>query len=252
MITKIKFQNFKTFKNTEIELNSDRNILIGQNGVGKSTIIQAISLVISGSISQVSAVGLESLFNVSSIKEFMNGEKKIENLPKLFVQIFLSEDTEKDNYCLKGVHNCEDEDTFGLQLVSEYNPEYTDELKQALLSGNSFPFEYYKVTFKTFGNKQYTSFNKPFHIKYDLVDTSKISTENSLNRFIKILFNKQTEERSRNVIGHSFREVTDKFSSDLYDIYKLKKESKYQLKINLSNNSEFSQELTAIKDDVDA
>lgn len=251
MITKIKFQNFKTFKNTEIELNSDRNILIGQNGVGKSTIIQAISLVISGSISQVSAVGLESLFNVSSIKEFMNGEKKIENLPKLFVQIFLSEDTEKDNYCLKGVHNCEDEDTFGLQLVSEYNPEYTDELKQALLSGNSFPFEYYKVTFKTFGNKQYTSFNKPFHIKYDLVDTSKISTENSLNRFIKILFNKQTEERSRNVIGHSFREVTDKFSSDLYDIYKLKKESKYQLKINLSNNSEFSQELTAIKDDVD-
>lgn len=76
MITKIKFQNFKTFKNTEINLNSDRNILIGQNGVGKSTIIQAISLVISGSISQVSAVGLESLFNVSSIKEFMNGEKK--------------------------------------------------------------------------------------------------------------------------------------------------------------------------------
>lgn len=76
MITKIKFQNFKTFKNTEIKLNPDRNILIGQNGVGKSTIIQAISLVISGSISQVSAVGLESLFNVSSIKEFMNGEKK--------------------------------------------------------------------------------------------------------------------------------------------------------------------------------
>lgn len=251
MITKIKFQNFKTFKNTEIKLNSDRNILIGQNGVGKSTIIQAISLVISGSISQVSAVGLESLFNVSSIKEFMNGEKKIKNLPKLFVQIFLSEDTEKDNYCLKGVHNCEDEDTFGLQLVSEYNPEYTDELKQALLLGNSFPFEYYKVTFKTFGNKQYTSFNKPFHIKYDLVDTSKISTENSLNRFIKLLFNKQTEERSRNVIGHSFREATDKFSSELYDKFKLKKESEYQLKINLSNNSEFSQELTAIKDDVD-
>ncbi|EPC69096.1 hypothetical protein XCV [Lacticaseibacillus paracasei subsp. paracasei Lpp14] len=251
MITKIKFQNFKTFKNTEINLNSDRNILIGQNGVGKSTIIQAISLVISGSISQVSAVGLESLFNVSSIKEFMNGEKKIENLPKLFVQIFLSEDTEKDNYCLKGVHNCEDKDTFGLQLVSEYNPEYTDELKQTLLSGNSFPFEYYKVTFKTFGNKQYTSFNKPFHIKYDLVDTSKISTENSLNRFIKILFNTQTEEKNRNVIGHAFRELTEGFSSELYNKYNLNNNSEYQLKINLSNNNDFSQEITAIKDSVD-
>ncbi len=88
MITKIKFQNFKSFQNTEIKLNSDRNILIGQNGVGKSTIIQAISLVLSGSLSQVSAVGLESLFNVTSIKAFMNSTREIRNLPKLSIQIF--------------------------------------------------------------------------------------------------------------------------------------------------------------------
>lgn len=251
MITKIKFQNFKSFQNTEIKLNSDRNILIGQNGVGKSTIIQAISLVLSGSLSQVSAVGIESLFNVTSIKAFMNSTREIRNLPKLSIQIFLSEDTEKDNYCLKGIHNYENKDTFGLKLISEYNQEYIDEIKQALLSGNSFPFEYYKVTFKTFSNKQYTSFNKPFHIKYDLVDTSKISTENSLNRFIKILFNTQTEEKNRNVIGHAFRELTEGFSSELYNKYNLNNNSKYQLKINLSNNNDFSQEITAIKDNVD-
>ncbi|MPQ38053.1 AAA family ATPase [Lactobacillus plantarum] len=251
MITKIKFQNFKSFQNTEIKLNSDRNILIGQNGVGKSTIIQAISLVLSGSLSQVSAVGLESLFNVTSIKAFMNSNREIKDLPKLSIQIFFSEDTEKDNYCLKGIHNYEGKDTFGLQLISEYNPEYIEEIRQTLSLGNSFPFEYYKVTFKTFSNKQYTSFNKPFHIKYDLVDTSKISTENSLNRFIKILFNTQTEEKNRNVIGHAFRELTDGFSSDLYNKYNLSNNSKYQLKINLSNNNDFSKEITAIKDNVD-
>lgn len=250
MITKIKFQNFKSFRNTEIKLNSDRNILIGENGVGKSTIIQAISLVLSGSLSQISAVGLESLFNVDSIKDFMNSNKNIKDLPKLSIQIFLSEDTEKNNYCLKGIHNYENKDTFGLKLTSEYNSEYTEEIKEALSSGKAFPFEYYKVIFKTFGGKPYTSFNKPFHIKYDLVDTSKISTEKSLNRFIKILFNTQTEEKNRNVIGYAFRQLTDKFSSELYTKYKVNDNSNYQLKINLSNNNDFSKEITATKDNV--
>ena len=48
-IKKVKIQNFKCFKDTfEIELNKGLNILVGNNGTGKSTILEAIHIALTG------------------------------------------------------------------------------------------------------------------------------------------------------------------------------------------------------------
>ena len=44
MIREVVIRNFKVFRNFEIQLNSDLNILVGNNEAGKSTILEAIVL----------------------------------------------------------------------------------------------------------------------------------------------------------------------------------------------------------------
>lgn len=48
-IDKIKIVNFKSFEGEfELKLNKDLNIIVGDNEAGKSTILEAINLVLSG------------------------------------------------------------------------------------------------------------------------------------------------------------------------------------------------------------
>ena len=48
-IDKIKIVNFKSFEGEfELKLNRDLNIIVGDNEAGKSTILEAINLVLSG------------------------------------------------------------------------------------------------------------------------------------------------------------------------------------------------------------
>ncbi|WP_369414043.1 AAA family ATPase [Desertivirga xinjiangensis] len=48
-LSKVKITNFKCFKETSIlELNAGLNILVGNNEAGKSTILEAIHLALSG------------------------------------------------------------------------------------------------------------------------------------------------------------------------------------------------------------
>jgi predicted ATP-dependent endonuclease of OLD family len=47
-ITKIKIFNYKQFKKLSIDFNDDINLLIGDNDSGKSTILEAINLCLTG------------------------------------------------------------------------------------------------------------------------------------------------------------------------------------------------------------
>lgn len=45
------------------------NILVGDNEVGKSSILEAIDLVASGNVRRVESIGLDRLINIEAIKK---------------------------------------------------------------------------------------------------------------------------------------------------------------------------------------
>ena len=47
------------------------NIIVGDNEAGKSTILEAIDLVISGNIRKVENIGIDRIINTDSIDEFL-------------------------------------------------------------------------------------------------------------------------------------------------------------------------------------
>ena len=59
IIEKMKIKNFKKFKGEEeINFNEDFNIIIGNNESGKSSILLALDLVLSGSQNKIENIGL--------------------------------------------------------------------------------------------------------------------------------------------------------------------------------------------------
>ena len=96
IIKKIKLHNFKRFQEFEVEFKPDLNLLIGDNESGKSSILSAIDIVLSGSRSKIETIGLDSLFNIATIQDFLGSDKKYETLPTLSIEVYLNEQNKEE------------------------------------------------------------------------------------------------------------------------------------------------------------
>lgn len=185
-IKKIHLKYFKCFRDATIECNPNLNIIVGDNGTGKSSILQAIDLALSGSITRVEKSGIENILNMSAVSAW-KAQPSVEKLPVLTVELFF--DNMPDNpkmeffYGEKYSDNKTKESAFGIKMICEPDPEFFQEISQQLQMGVGiyFPYEYYKVHFSTFSDMAYSQYNKPFHLMY--IDNSTINEARAL-RFV--------------------------------------------------------------------
>ena len=91
-IAKLKLTNYKRFKQFDFIPNERTDIIVGDNEAGKSTILEAIDLVISGNIRKVESIGIDRIINTDSIDGFLKGSKKYDDLPEVRIELFLNGD----------------------------------------------------------------------------------------------------------------------------------------------------------------
>ena len=85
MVSKIKLTNFRKFKNLELDIDKDIVVLHGDNAVGKSTILEAISLITNGKSPWASA------------DEYISTEQE-EETPFCRIEITMKEEAEEKVY----------------------------------------------------------------------------------------------------------------------------------------------------------
>ncbi|MCH7754840.1 AAA family ATPase, partial [candidate division KSB1 bacterium] len=209
LIERVKIQNFKQFKEFSVEFNDSLNLLIGDNESGKSTILSAIDIVLSGSRSKVETYGLDSLFNTQVLEDFLKSEQKIENLPILYVELYLNDQNNKD---LDGKFNSEDFLSHGLLLMCEPREDLSKEIKEILeQKEDNFPFEYYSISFKTFSGDSYTGYRK--FMKHLLIDNTQINNEYATKSYIKTLYQSNIKGSEKNKHQNEYRKHKENFSS---------------------------------------
>ncbi|MCK9338045.1 MAG: AAA family ATPase [Arcobacteraceae bacterium] len=241
-IQKIKLHNFKKFETLEINCNEELNVLIGDNEAGKSTILQAIDLVLSGSRNKVESIGLSSLFSKQTIKDFFT-DKQYENLPKLFIEIYL---TEQNNEFLNGKNNSETRICDGLKLVFEPDDEASKDIKEILSqSDDNFPFEYYTIKFYTFAEQPYSGYKK--YVQHLFIDSSQINNEYATREYIKSLYNSLLDGKEKNKHFNEYRrskddyvekvlkDVNDKLESEKF-VVQTNSKSNLEADLNISDN----------------
>ena len=169
-ISKIKIQNFRRFKNLSIRFNRGRNILVGDNESGKSSVLQAIDLCARGSRHRVEDIGIETLLNVDAVRTFMEGDRSIYNLPKLYIELYLDDIVDEG---LEGNENSDNTYTNGVRLLIEPDLALSHQTSQVLQVNNaSFPF----LGFPKYSSVKYVTVTPLFaNILNILADASSLS-----------------------------------------------------------------------------
>ena len=70
-IKKIRIMGYKGFKDSTIDFNKEKNIIIGINEIGKSTILESIGIVLYKAIYNKIDNSLERYFNMITKFDFM-------------------------------------------------------------------------------------------------------------------------------------------------------------------------------------
>lgn len=211
IIEKLKLINFKKFYGEKnINFNDDFNIIIGDNETGKSSILLALDLVLSGSQNKIETIGLENLFNCNIIDEFMNGDRDITKLPELVIEIYLKDTNIPE---LNGNNNKEKINADGLYLKIIPDEDFSKVISESLNKDNAvFPFEYYKCTFKKFSDESYNNYKKPIH--HIIIDGSNISNEYYMKEYISSLYSAYADESLKNLYNNEFRKLKKEFESN--------------------------------------
>ena len=214
-IKKIILQNFKRFKNLELDLDPTINIFIGDNESGKSTILQAIELVARGSRTRIEEIGLERLFNVQAIEEFMQGSRDLTNLPEMRIELYLS------NYDidLEGINNLKrDPHANGIKLLVKPDDKFSAQIQQILANPLAlFPIEYYSIEFDTFAGKPYTAYNK--WINSILLDNSQIGSPFAMREYVHKIYTSKVNEIDRINNRHAYHANKASFQRSVLDQY---------------------------------
>ncbi len=245
ILKRIKLKNFKRFKSFDATLDDTLNLLIGDNESGKSTILLALDLVLGGNRSKVEAIGLENLFNTDIIDHFLASEKKMEDLPTLFIEVYLNEQNDPD---LNGKNNSEALVCDGLQLICEPIDALSNEIKDILGQKDAnFPFEYYETKFCTFSGKPYSGYNRI--VRHLFIDSAQINNEYATREYIKDLYHTNVEGTEKYRYQNEYRKHKELFkSSVLNDLNE--RLDKYSFTFRSSGKANLESDLTICEDGI--
>lgn len=166
------------------------NIFVGENDSGKTTILEALSMGLTGKINGASIISKLNVdwFNLNVRNQYIDEVKKggKPELPSIDIEIFFEGLSVKDSHFqhYKGTNNSLIEDAVGVKLSIKFNDEYSETYKQLLKEKKiiDIPVELYKVEFSSFAQPEYY-FTKTAN-KIVSIDTTKKDYGAVLSRFV--------------------------------------------------------------------
>jgi putative ATP-dependent endonuclease of OLD family len=206
-ITKVVLRNFKRFDKLDLPLKAGLNVLLGDNEAGKSSVLLAIDLALSASRSKIESLGVEALLNAAAVDRFKASSRLVANLPKVLVEIFLTEGSEPS---LNGKNNVDGKECDGIKLEIAVPRELEAEVADLLRDGDApFPFEYYAPRFATFAEDSQFAFKK--HVRHLLLDSSRVDSDQATRVYTQSLFSVNADAKAQSRLENSYRKAKEDF-----------------------------------------
>jgi putative ATP-dependent endonuclease of OLD family len=260
-ISKIHIENFKKFKGTfELELNKGVNIFVGNNESGKSTIIEAIHLALTGLYNgkYLKNELNEYLFNNEIVNEYLQNleqDKSNPTLPHILIEIYMEGN---DLAEFEGDGNSTKTKACGISLKIAFDDRYQNEYAELVKAGGikTLPIEYYNVLWSSFARDESIT-PKTIPIKSALIDSASNKLQNGSDIYISRIIKELLESEDVVKISQEHRKMKDTFidSQAIKDINeKIKNASqitnkKVELSVELlSKNAWESSLITCIED----
>lgn len=207
MIRELVIKNFKGILNADIKFNKDRNVIVGNNGVGKSTIIEALSLVLGYGLNQLEIV--PSLFNIRSALQFV--DDKIP--PEIIIEVYFNDDDTTTHAEFSGKNNTKHEYACGIQLKISFDSDIYGDLYEAEIAENpQIPCEYYKIERNWFSDNPVIQRQIPYYAM--VIDSSSNYFQSSSNQYIVNLLQRYVGDKETIKIKSGLRRLKQSFEQD--------------------------------------
>lgn len=160
-ISKVRISGFKKNRNPfELTFNDLVTILVGENGTGKSTIVEAINLALSGRYrdAPIGRSVSEYLFNKDDVALFTNSSQPYLAFPEVRIDVYLEGGDKATAARLSGANCPEKTKKCGFSFTISFDSEYLPEVEAASRSEHfdSLPIEYFEASWTTFSGEKVT------------------------------------------------------------------------------------------------
>ncbi|MGV7117150.1 ATP-dependent nuclease [Paenibacillus kyungheensis] len=212
-IEKVVIENFKIYEGKfEIDFNEGLNILVGDNEAGKSTILEAIHLALTGILNGRNLRNelTEYLFNNIIVKKYLESLKtnNIQPPPFILIEVYIKSDKWP---MLEGDGNTKKAKSCGVSFKIAFDDRYRAEYEELLLSGDvkTIPIEYYDIFLETFARENITPRKLP--LKSSLIDSSSNRYQNGSDIYISRIVKDHLEAKDIIEISQAHRKMRESF-----------------------------------------
>ena len=216
-LSKVYIENYKCFKGQfSVSFNQGVNIIVGDNEAGKSTILEAINLALTGVLhgrylkNELS----QYLFNYNVVNEYLEGLRLKQNpsLPEIVIEAYFDGD---DLPLFEGNGNSEKNKGCGVVFKIEFDSTYQGEYEVLVAAGDeitTIPIEYYTINWKSFARDSVTARSIP--IKSVLIDSTSSKYQNGSDIYISRIIRGDLEDSERVKLSQAYRKMKDTFIGD--------------------------------------
>ena len=217
-ITKVIIENYKCFYGRfTFEPNIGLNILVGDNEAGKSTILEAIHLALTGILNgrYLKNELTQYLFNIDSVNSYLKNleEGKPAILPHILIEIYFDGE---DIALFNGNGNSEKSNSAnGISFKIEFDSEkYQAEYEELIKTGNikTVPIEYYDIVWTSFARQGITA--KRIPLKSALIDSSSNRYQNGSDIYISRIIRENLEHKEIVDITQAYRKMQEVFMDE--------------------------------------
>ncbi|MHA1305103.1 MAG: ATP-dependent nuclease [Candidatus Heimdallarchaeaceae archaeon] len=262
IIEKIIIDNFKCFRHFELDLNDTLNILVGDNETGKSTLLEALNLCLTGQLNGRYVLYELSpyLFNNSAVSEWIAKlkVKKKEPPPSIYIEVYFTEIPEFAK--LKGTINSQREDAQGVRLLIEFDESYQEEYEKYISNPEdveSIPIEYYAVKWYSFADNPVT--RRSFNFEVSFIDTTTMRLQFGSDYYIQKIIDEALSKEERAQLTVLYRKMKEDFKRRDFMVQineKLKEkkgtisDKELTVSIDISQKTSWESNLTSYLDDI--
>jgi energy-coupling factor transporter ATP-binding protein EcfA2 len=216
-ITRIRVKNYRSLACVDLPLQPGKNILVGDNETGKSTLLEAVNLALKCQLNRrpLSYELHPLLFNQAVICEYLDAirDEKKPQPPSVLIELYLKGDDSLADF--SGTNNSLQENVPGIKLEICLDPDCASEYAEYIKTPESLktiPIDLYKVMWRDFSDHAMNAFRMP--LKSVLVDPSTISNTHGANKFVLETIRDYLSKTERASLSLSYRKLHDVFVDD--------------------------------------
>lgn len=216
-ISRVVIHNYRCLGGSDVVFNDSLNIIVGNNECGKTTLLEAMYLGLTGTLNgrTLSAELHPHLFNSIAVDAFLADLRDGKNPepPTIFIELYFGGDDVPA--FVRGTNNSRSEDASGVCLSITFDEAYKEEYAAYISKPNevrSLPIEYYSVQWRSFAGNDITARSIPF--KPSFIDASAIRNAALANRYIIEILKGNLDPKQIADLSLSYRLMRDRFLND--------------------------------------